>query len=40
MTLNRIPLQLARNPGITEGDARIGYFIVAPLTGGMSKRAR
>ena len=33
MTLKRITLQLARNPGITEGDTRIGYTIVAPLTG-------
>ncbi|MCA8897592.1 MAG: hypothetical protein R3C00_00230 [Hyphomonas sp.] len=31
MTLKRITLQLARNPGITEGDTRIGYFITAPL---------
>ncbi|MEZ5945355.1 MAG: hypothetical protein R3C13_11030 [Hyphomonas sp.] len=32
MSLKRITLQLARNPGITEGDTRIGYTIVAPLT--------
>ena len=31
MTLKRITLQLARNPGITEGDTRIDYFITAPL---------
>ncbi len=32
MTLKRIALQLARNPGVHEADTRIGYFITAPLT--------
>ncbi len=32
MALHRITLQLARNPGITGGDARQGYFVMAPLT--------
>ncbi|MEQ9506227.1 MAG: hypothetical protein RLO80_08130 [Hyphomonas sp.] len=31
MTLRRITLQLARNPGRPAGDPGQGYFIVAPL---------
>ena len=32
MTLKRITLQLARNPGLPAGDPQQGYLIVAPLT--------
>ncbi|MEM9938632.1 MAG: hypothetical protein AAFZ91_14035 [Pseudomonadota bacterium] len=31
MTLTRIVLRLARNPGYPEGDMRQGYVLVAPL---------
>lgn len=31
MTLNRIVLRLARNPGTPEGDDRQGYVLTAPL---------
>lgn len=31
MTLRRITLQLARNPGLPAGDPEQGYMIVAPL---------
>jgi len=33
MSLSRITLQLARNPGLPSGDAGQGYTMVAPLTG-------
>jgi hypothetical protein len=32
MTLSRITLQLARNPGLPAGDPARGYTLVAPLT--------
>lgn len=32
MTLKRITLQLARNPGLPAGDPQQGYMIIAPLT--------
>lgn len=32
MSLSKIVLQLARNPGLPNGDAGRGYTIVAPLT--------
>lgn len=32
MTLKRITLRLARNPGITTGDDTKGYVLTAPLT--------
>ncbi|MDJ0921962.1 MAG: hypothetical protein QNI84_12615 [Henriciella sp.] len=32
MTLTRIILRLARNPGYPDGDSRQGYVVVAPLT--------
>lgn len=31
MTLKRITLQLARNPGLPVGDAGQGYIIIAPI---------
>lgn len=33
MSLKRIVLRLARNPGVPEGDDTQGYVIVAPLNG-------
>lgn len=33
MTLQRITLQLARNPGSPVGDAEQGYTVIAPLDG-------
>ena len=33
MTLSRITLRLARNPGHPDGDDRQGYVLVAPLNG-------
>ena len=32
MSLSKIVLQLARNPGLPAGDASQGYTLVAPLT--------
>ena len=32
MSLSKIVLQLARNPGLPNGDAGQGYTLVAPLT--------
>ncbi len=31
MTLRRITLQLARNPGLPAGDPAQGYFVIAPI---------